>query len=549
MELRLDDEVVSLGAPKQRALLAMLALNANEHLSADRLSEGLWGEQQPATAPKMVQLYVSRLRKELGSADAEIVTRGRGYELRIAPEAVDALRFERAVEAGDAAGALALWDGGPLGDLADEPFAAEQIRRLEELWLRARELVIDAALERGDNATALREAEELLPAHPFREHVQAQRMLALYRSGRQADAIEAYHDARRRLLDEIGIEPGPELRALNDAILAQDPGLGTVVAPRPVTPKRRRGRALAAGAVAALIVLGVVLLATRSSSPGDVAVTPNSIAVIDPAHNRVSADIPTQFDPGPLGAADGHVWVLSPGSQTLTRIDAAGRRIMESAAVGGGEGSASALAVVPRNLWVLAGCQQGGAQADVLRLDTTLRPISIPENTVGIPLDVPGERGRHQAPQTAGAQCGMAALGRTIWIATPIIEGIARLDITPPTSPVADVTKVRPLPFVPPVIAADAGALWVRDPRASALWRLDPRTLQRTAIVQTGTDPVAVAIGGGSVWVANAGDGSVSRIDPRGNISLHAITVGSGPIALAVGAGAVWVANGQDGTV
>jgi DNA-binding SARP family transcriptional activator len=251
--------VVALRAPKQRALLAMLALHANEHVSADRLSEGLWGEAQPATAPKMVQLYVSRLRKELDSSDAEIVTRGRGYELRIAPDAVDALRFERAVEGGRASDALAMWNGAPLDDLADEPFAAEQIRRFEDLWLRARELVIDAALEEGDHIAALHDAEEVLAEHPFREHVQAQRMLALYRAGRQADALQAYRDARRLLMDEVGIEPGPELRALNDAILAQDRSLDLAPGRRPPrahpAAPRRRGRWLvAAGAVAVAAV-------------------------------------------------------------------------------------------------------------------------------------------------------------------------------------------------------------------------------------------------------------------------------------------------------
>jgi len=544
--------VVALGAPKQRALLAMLALHANEHVSADRLSEGLWGEAQPATAPKMVQLYVSRLRKELDSSDAEIVTRGRGYELRIAPDAVDALRFERAVEGGRASDALAMWNGAPLDDLADEPFAAEQIRRFEDLWLRARELVIDAALEEGDHIAALHDAEEVLAEHPFREHVQAQRMLALYRAGRQADALQAYRDARRLLMDEVGIEPGPELRALNDAILAQDPSLDLAPGRRPPrahpAAPRRRGRWLVAAGAVAVAAVAVVLVATQSSSPGAVAVAPDSVAVIDPAHSRVSSDIPLQSAPGPIAAAEDRVWVLNSGSQTLTRIDPVRRRVMETAGVGG-PGRAQSLAVVPRNLWLLVGCQEGGSQATVERLDTTLRPESIPENMVGIPIDLPQERGRHQAPQTAGEQCGLAALGRSIWIATPVIQGIARLDVTPPTSPQVEPTKLRPLPFVPPVIAVGMGSLWVRDPRTSAIWRMDPRTLRRTAIVQTGTQPVAIAVGEGAVWVANAGDDSVSRVDPKANASLRSISVGDAPSAIAIGDGAVWVANAQDDTV
>jgi YVTN family beta-propeller protein len=543
---------VALGAPKQRTLLAMLALQANEPVSADRLSEGLWGEEQPASAAKMVQLYVSRLRKELDGSDAEIVTRGRGYALNIAADAVDALRFERAVEAGQVSEALALWGGAPLDDVADEPFAAEQIRRLEDLWLRARELVIDAALDAGDHGAALHDAEEVLVEHPFREHVQAQRMLALYRAGRQADALEAYRDARRLLMEEVGIEPGPELRALNDAILAQDPSLD--LAPGRRTPRahpaapRRRGRWLVAAGAGAVAAIVVVLAATQSSSPGAVTVAPDSVAVIDPAHNRVSSDVELQSEPGPITAAEGRVWVLNTGSQTLARIDPVRQRVVETSGVGG-PGTAQSIAAVPRNVWLLVGCQEGGVQATVMRLDTTLRPMSTPENMVGVPLDLPQERGRHQAPQTAGEQCGLAALGRSIWIATPVIKGIARLDITPPTSPEVDLTKLRRLPFVPTVIAVGMDSLWVRDPRTSAIWRMDPRTLRRTAIVQTGTEPVAIATGEGSVWVANAGDDSVSRVDPRANASLRSISVGDAPSAIAIGDGAVWVANAQDATV
>ncbi|HET8537252.1 MAG TPA: BTAD domain-containing putative transcriptional regulator [Solirubrobacteraceae bacterium] len=539
---------MALGASKQRALLAMLALQANAPVPADRLSEGLWGEQQPASASKMVQLYVSRLRKELDGSDAAIVTRGRGYELRIDPDAVDALCFERCVAAGEASVALALWTGAPLDDVADEPFAADQIRRLEELWLRARELEIDAALEAGDEAAALSEAEALLAEDPFREHVHAQRMLALYRIGRQADALAAYRAARRRLMDEVGIEPGPELRALNDAILAQDPSLGRARRSRPAAP-RRRGRVPGAAAALGVIAIAIamVLVATRSSTQ-TVAVAPDSVAVIDPVHNRISADIAVQSEPGPIAAAEGRVWVLSLAGKTLTRIDPARRDVVETAAVNAA-GSAQALTAVPRSVWVFVGCQEGGTQATVLRLDTTLRPISIPENLVAIPLDIAAERGRHQAPGTGGVQCGLAALGRSIWLATPVIRGLARLDISPPTSPLVDVTKVRPLPFVPPVIAVGMGSLWVRDPRENVIWRMDPSSLRRTAVVQAGTDPAAMAVGEGAVWVANAGDDSVSRVDPRSNASLRAISVGDSPSAIAIGAGAVWVANRQDGTV
>src|SRR3954468_24597599 len=188
VEVLTDGHVVPLGGAKPRALLAILALHANTPVSSDRLIEGLWGEWPPANAPKAVQVLVSQLRKHLAGADAEIVTRGRGYELRVDPEAVDALRFERLLTSGDNGShvreALALWRGPPLDDLADEPFAAPEIRRLEDLWLAAREAAIDAALAEGGHVAVLGELDNLVREHPLRERLHCLRMLALYRCGR-----------------------------------------------------------------------------------------------------------------------------------------------------------------------------------------------------------------------------------------------------------------------------------------------------------------------------------------------------------------------------
>ena len=208
-------------------MLAILALHPGEIVSTERLIEGLWGEQPPATAVKLVQLYVSQLRKALTeSGDGKaIVTRGHGYELQLAPEDVDAGHFEQLLARGEPREALALWRGPPLDDVADEPFAAAEIRRLEELRLAALELAIDADLAAGRQLEVLPELDALVAQEPLREHLHAQRMLALYRCGRQADALAAYREARRALVEQVGIEPGPELRRLHEAILAQDAAL------------------------------------------------------------------------------------------------------------------------------------------------------------------------------------------------------------------------------------------------------------------------------------------------------------------------------------
>jgi len=229
------DSVVPLAGVKQRALLALLLLNANEVVSSDRLVEALWGEHLPVSGAKALQVRVSQLRKALGVAGSVVVTRAPGYRLQIEGEQFDLARFERLVaEADDAAPtaaagklreALTLWRGPPLADLAYEPFAQPAIARLEELRLVAIEKRIDADLALGRHLDLVGELEQLAAAHPLRERVRAQLMLALYRCGRQADALAVYQHARRELVDELGIEPSPSLRELEQAILRQDPSL------------------------------------------------------------------------------------------------------------------------------------------------------------------------------------------------------------------------------------------------------------------------------------------------------------------------------------
>jgi len=227
VEASVDEREVAIGAGKPRALLAMLALNEGSPVSPERLIEALWGEEPPATAAKMVQVYVSQLRKALaGSGNgAEIVTRGRSYELRLGSGDLDVRRFERLVAAGAPRAALALWRGPPLDDVAGEPFAALEIRRLEELRLGAVELAVEHDLAAGRHHEVIGELEALVAEEPLRERLHAQRMLAQYRCGRQADALDAYRQARAALVDAIGVEPGPELRRLHEAVLRQDPAL------------------------------------------------------------------------------------------------------------------------------------------------------------------------------------------------------------------------------------------------------------------------------------------------------------------------------------
>jgi DNA-binding SARP family transcriptional activator len=241
------DIPLALGGIRERSLLAVLLLNANELLPMDRLVDELWGEGQPKAAVKTVQVYVSRLRKLLGAET--IVTCSPGYRLEADREQIDLYRFERlagegrrALAADDAATAgerlreaLSLWRGAPLADFVYEPFAQPHVARLEELRLAAVEDRIDADLRRGLSTELAGELQALAARHPLRERLRAQLMLALYRSGRQAEALDVYRDARTTLVEELGIEPSRELQGLEVAMLTQDPSLerpGARPAPR-----------------------------------------------------------------------------------------------------------------------------------------------------------------------------------------------------------------------------------------------------------------------------------------------------------------------------
>jgi DNA-binding SARP family transcriptional activator/tetratricopeptide (TPR) repeat protein len=215
-----DGAIVALGGTKQRAVLALLALNSGQVVSSDRLVSALWGDEPPSTAATAVQGHVSRLRRLLG-AEA-IVTRPPGYVLNAA---TDVSLFERLLEEGDHRGALALWRGGPLSDLDTGLDVTDGIHRLDELRLSAQEELFDAELRAGRHSDLIPALEAYVRAQPLRERPVEQLMLALYRAGRQADALAAYGRLRERLRDELGLEPGERLRALQRRILEQDPAL------------------------------------------------------------------------------------------------------------------------------------------------------------------------------------------------------------------------------------------------------------------------------------------------------------------------------------
>jgi peptide/nickel transport system substrate-binding protein len=539
LELRTGGRPLALGRPKQRALVALLALSPNRVVSTDRLIDALWGERPPPTAPVALYGLVSSLRKLLEPDGAAVVTKDPGYMLELRAEQVDVGRFEqlavegrRALAAGDAdtaaarlAEALELWRGPALQDLADAPFAQTEIGRLEESRLSALEARIDADLARGRNGDLVPELESLVAEHPLRERLRGQLMLALYRAGRQADALAAYRHARSALVGELGIEPSEELRALEAAMLRQDPalaaparastdgGAGAAPAPTPLL-KRRRPAAIATVLLAAVLAAAIFAIA-RSTGGGAARVAPNGIGIL--ANGKVVAAGTIGASPTDIAAGAGSLWVTSTDQQTVSRIDPNTGDVRQTINVGSG---ASGIAADDHAVWVA-----NSLAGTVSRIDP---------RTNGVVQEIP----------LGSAPTGIALSHGAVWVTDEDRQTVFALN--PRTG--ARVGRV-PVGAAPGAVAADRASLWVADEKRGVVFRVDPERKTIVDTIKVGTDPVGVAVGAGAVWVANNLDGTVSRIDPGTDAIASTIPVGDGPRGIAVQGRGVWVSNEFDGTV
>jgi DNA-binding SARP family transcriptional activator len=303
LEVLVDGEERPIRGTKQRAVLAILLLDAGRVVSTDRLIDLLWAESPPATAVTSLQNFVSQLRKTLGT---DVVrTTPPGYRLEIAPEQLDLERFRRVVEgaksrpaeerSAELRVALGLWRGPALADLAFESFAEHEASRLEEIRLAALEDRIDADLECARYAELVGELESLVRDHPLRERLRGQLMLALYRSGRQAEALGVYQDTRRYLVEELGIEPSAALQQLHGAILRQDAALeGNGSKPRTDDdPLREAADALISGRLVPVLGADVADLAARLSERFSYPLNPLELP-------RVAQYVSVMKGPGPL---------------------------------------------------------------------------------------------------------------------------------------------------------------------------------------------------------------------------------------------------------
>jgi YVTN family beta-propeller protein len=560
---------VPLGSPKERALLAVLLLHIGEVVSRERLIAELWGESPPPTADKALNVHVSQLRKALGhNGLATIATRHPGYAVEAGPDKLDATRFERLVAdgqsraaAGDVAAAadllgdaLALWRGPALDGIELESAGRHEVDRLDELRISAQMDRIDCDLARGLHDQVIGELDALVADHPLRERLRGQLMLALYRSGRQTDALRCYRQARETLVGELGIEPSPALQRLEKAILNHDRSLE---APAGVTragmspdlraaeqpPGRRRLRigraeprrrwlALAATLVVGGIAAGVAL---SHSSKSQLLVPPNAVGVIDPHHNRVVATIHLAGRPGPVAYSNGTTWVANVKDLTLTRIDARTRRVVGATPLGGSY--PSALAAGGGVVW-----SGDPIQAAVTRVaGANLQTIPIQQASVGV-LMQSGPCPTH---------IGLAIGGGSVWVVCGPGFGRAILTAIDPLAGTQDAAEYTPANDPAAITYAD-GSLWVANFDANNVTELNPldRTVMRTVTVAAA--PVAITAYVGSVWVVGSGQDAVSRIaiaTDTGSPVVTTIHVGHRPNAIASGAGAVWVTNQGDRTI
>jgi len=580
--------VAPLGGSRQRSVLAILLLHANEVVPSDRLIDLIWDGSAPPTAATALQGYVSQLRKAIEpdrTQPSVIITEGRGYVARMARDQLDVSRFELLTlqgrthlaagrpeqAAGAFADALALWRGPALANVRNEAFAQEPIRRFEELRIAAIEDHVEARLATGRHREVIAQLETLVAQHPWRERLRGQLMLALYRSGRQAEALEAFATGRRRLVDELGIEPGEPLRGLHQRILEQDPALATPQpAPAERAPRSRSRRRDVAAALAAALAAGALLAAVAvvalvdgepPASPGPAA---NSLVLLDAESGRLQATIDVGGTPTSVAVGEGAAWVLNADDQTITRVDERTR----AARTFGSGGVPTDLAVGAGALWVGNGKRTraqfiGPVATSIVRVDpstTAVRAaVSLPKArgftsnlqqdhlavtrdavwAVNPDASVSRVDPRAEAVSTvvrrlsAGA---VAAGDEGVW-ALGLDSSLARID--PATASVDK--RIRVAANTLSAIAVGAGAVWAAAPYDGTVWRVDPgpRVIQRT--IDVGAGVTDVAYGRGSVWALNSLRGTVSRIDPETNRVAATVRLGNTPRQIAVGSAGVWV--------
>jgi DNA-binding SARP family transcriptional activator/streptogramin lyase len=556
LEARRGGEPLPLGGQRQRALLVVLLLHANETVSRDRLVEGVWGDRPPTTKGAALNVYLSKVRKLVSAGSGvALVTEPQGYALRADPDCIDLHRFEllarrgrdelaagRAAEASGCLGeALALWRGLPLGDLADTPSRTAAVGRLVELRLGMIEDRLEADLALGRHSELVPELEALVLEYPLRERLRAQLMTALYRSGRQSEALQAYRETRRLLAEELGIDPGPELQRLEKAILVHDPSLaGPPSADGRKSSRRRnreRGRApVLAAAVAGIVALAITapLLALGRGDSEDSAPEPareagtqtlaSDVAVVQPETHKVVARVPVGSSPALIREGDGSVWVADQADLTVTQIDPETRSVERTIGIG----------FRPDDL----GAREGAVWAI--------------DKEEGVLARLAGEQtwDRFEDPELAGME-RLALDDEAVWLSGG--TRLIRVDAS-----TGKVVRRVDLAVEVDAIALGGDDVWAVSGPAATVLRIDRSTVairDRISIARgSGAGlpyPVTIAADDKLVWVLNGNTATVSKIDlaRNGIVTTFRLDSARGSVSLATGVGAAWVTSDHDGTI
>jgi peptide/nickel transport system substrate-binding protein len=598
LEVLLDGVPIRIGGPRQRALLALLLSSANRVVSRDRLIEELLRDQPVEAADRALRVQVSRLRKVFASHDREsrLVARPPGYLLRVEPGELDLHTFEQlavegrlALEEGDPAAATAklreaeaLWRGRPLADLEFEPFARVEVERLDELRLTAVEDRIEAELQLGRHGALVAELETLVVEHPLRERLQTQLMLALYRSGRQADALEAYRTMRSLLVDELALEPSPKLRELERAILRQDAGLEllqpgpgrvatAVLAPAVAQPapagrvadapsSSRRGArlrllALALGAAGAAAAAIVIPLETGGSARLLPPLDGNGLVLVSDRSGALRADVPLDAAPADVAKGVASLWVSEPDAGRVVRVDPHNRALMATIPVGRGPIDVASGA---GDVWVVNTLDGTVSRIDP-GSDTVTQTITVGSNPSAVVVSagsvwvasrgdgtvwrVDPSTGRIEgAIKTGRGPSALAGSDKTLWVANDESGTVSRVDTR--THSVTDTIHVGDAPSA---IAVTRAGVWVLDRLDATLSRIDPVRDVVTSTFPLVGAPSGLAVTNGAVWVADERAGTLIRLDPHGDGITRRSTVGGRPQALATSRG-LWAAVGAGGT-
>jgi DNA-binding SARP family transcriptional activator/ABC-type transport system substrate-binding protein len=527
--------VIALGGAKPRALLAFLLLHRNEVVSRDALLEALWPDRPPGSAAHSLDVQISRLRKAFAPEDV-LTRRSAGYVLEVEPGAVDAHRFEQLLEQArqqNAAGeysealatvsaALALWRGAPLSDQAYEEFARAEIERLEELRLVATEERIEAELALGHHDTLVPELEGLIAKHPLRERLRGQLMLALYRSGRQAEALRAYADLRKRLVEELGMEPSRQLGELEQAILRQDPALElrrALLARRP-----RSVVGVLAFVLAAAMTAAVVAVTHGGTESAQALAAADSMVLLSANRGEVARDVPLR-EPEFVRFGAGSLWSISSEGE-LVRVDPGSGEVLATIGLGA---EPSGIAFGEGSVWVT-----GKHSPTLFRIDPSVNEVvdRFPLPMRGVVTDLTGE----VAVGAGSVWVGHGAYNPGAWV--------ERID--PSTGRVQ--RRFSILGGDVDHLAYGEGGLWVGSTPSGELRKIDPRTNQVVLTRTLQADLCCVAVGGGYVWAATNPSGDVWKLTSNGTL-LPTIKLSSAVTRLTYADGAVWAALAGSGTV